>query len=38
MTWFKRNRKIKWFEPGEYEEINKYLKENLAGDEGIGHA
>lgn len=25
MTWFKRNKKIKWFEPNEYKKIEKYL-------------
>jgi tRNA dimethylallyltransferase len=26
MTWFKRNKKIKWFKPQEYREIEKYLR------------
>ena len=26
MTWFKRNRKIKWFKPEEYRKIEKYVK------------
>lgn len=26
MTWFRRNPKIKWFEPNEYEKIEKYFK------------
>lgn len=29
MTWFKRNKKIKWFNPEEYKEIEKYLKKKL---------
>lgn len=44
MTWFKRNKKIKWFtlsrakgfKPEEYRKIEKYIhKKLLAGDEGI---
>ncbi len=26
MTWFKRNKQIKWFSPSEYKKIEKYLK------------
>jgi tRNA dimethylallyltransferase len=26
MTWFKRNKKIKWFEPGDYKGIEKYVR------------
>jgi tRNA dimethylallyltransferase len=29
MTWFKRNKKIKWFEPQEYKEVEKYLNKLL---------
>ena len=29
MTWFKRNKKIKWFKPEEYKEIEKYVKSVL---------
>jgi len=29
MTWFRRNQKIKWFEPNEYKKIEKYLKTKL---------
>jgi len=29
MTWFRRNPKIKWFEPNEYKKIEKYLKIKL---------
>lgn len=32
MTWFKRNKKIKWFEPGEFSVIEKYAKVALKGD------
>lgn len=31
MTWFKRNKKIKWFKPDEYKKVKKYLKKNLGG-------
>ncbi len=29
MTWFRRNPKIKWFEPNEYKQIEKYLETKL---------
>lgn len=29
MTWFKRNKKIKWFKPEEYREIEKYIRAML---------
>jgi tRNA dimethylallyltransferase len=29
MTWFKRNKKIKWFKPDEYKEIEKYARAML---------
>lgn len=29
MTWFRRNKKIKWFEPKEYKEIEKYARAML---------
>ncbi len=29
MTWFKRNKKIKWFKPEEYKEIVAHLRERL---------
>src|SRR3989344_2037541 len=29
MTWFKRNKKIRWFTPEEYKKIEKYLKKFL---------
>lgn len=32
MTWFKRNKKIKWFKPEEYKGIEKYVKMRLKGD------
>src|SRR3990167_11487831 len=31
MTWFKRNKKIKWFKPDEYRKIEKYVKAELGG-------
>ena len=32
MTWFKRNKKIKWFKQNEYKHIEKYAKVALKGD------
>ena len=32
MTWFKRNKKIKWFKPEELKEIEKYARMQLKGD------
>lgn len=29
MTWFKRNKNIKWFKPEQYKEIEKYMKSQL---------
>lgn len=29
MSWFKRNKKIKWFKPEAYKEIEKYIKSKL---------
>jgi tRNA dimethylallyltransferase len=29
MTWFRRNKKIEWFEPEEYKKIEKYVKSQL---------
>lgn len=29
MAWFKRNKKIKWFKPDEYKEIEKYVRNML---------
>lgn len=29
MSWFRRNKKIKWFKPEEYKEIEKYVKTKL---------
>jgi tRNA dimethylallyltransferase len=29
MTWFKRNKDIKWFKPEEYRSVEKYIKEKL---------
>ena len=31
MTWFKRNKEIKWFKPEKYKEIEKYLKNQRIG-------
>ncbi|MBI2065561.1 MAG: tRNA (adenosine(37)-N6)-dimethylallyltransferase MiaA [Candidatus Zambryskibacteria bacterium] len=31
MTWFKRNKKIRWFRPIEYRKIEKYLTKTLGG-------
>lgn len=31
MTWFKRNKNIKWFKPQEYKEIEKYVKKEIGG-------
>ncbi len=31
MTWFKRNKKIKWFAPNEYKKIEKYSQTKLGG-------
>ncbi len=33
MTWFKRNKKIKWFKPDEFETIIQYANKNLGRDE-----
>jgi tRNA dimethylallyltransferase len=32
MTWFKRNKKIKWFEPSEFKKIERYARIALLGD------
>jgi len=32
MTWFKRNKKIKWFKPDEYKAIERYVRIALKGD------
>jgi len=32
MTWFKRNKKIKWFEPQEFKKITEYARMQLLGD------
>ncbi|MDP3763120.1 MAG: tRNA (adenosine(37)-N6)-dimethylallyltransferase MiaA [bacterium] len=32
MTWFKRNKKIKWFKPEDLKEIEKYVRMALLGD------
>lgn len=32
MTWFKRNKKIKWFKPEEYKAIESYARITLKGD------
>jgi tRNA dimethylallyltransferase len=32
MTWFKRNKQIKWFGPGDYKEIEEYVRVALKGD------
>ena len=32
ITWFKRNKKIKWFKPEEYERIERYVRMTLLGD------
>ena len=32
MTWFKRNKKIKWFKLKELKEIEKYVRMHLSGD------
>ena len=32
MTWFKRNKKIKWFAPTEFKKITKYARMALLGD------
>ena len=29
MTWFKRNKKIKWFKPERYKEIEKFVREKI---------
>ena len=31
MTWFKRNKKIRWFTPNKYNEIEKYVRKMLGG-------
>ena len=31
ITWFKRNKKIKWFKPSDYIKIEEYLRENFGG-------
>ena len=31
MTWFKRNKKIKWFKPDEYTKIEKYVQTKMSG-------
>ena len=30
MTWFKRNKKIRWFEPSQAKEIEKYVRIELS--------
>jgi tRNA dimethylallyltransferase len=32
MTWFKRNKKIKWFKPDEFKKIAEYARMQLLGD------
>jgi hypothetical protein len=32
MTWFKRNKRIKWFKPEQYGEVEKYARIALKGD------
>lgn len=32
MTWFKRNKRIKWFDPTDFKEIEKYARMQILGD------